>query len=653
MRGHHRLRNAAAESEQFRRRALLAFFVVVLALGALALGYLRLQVWQHADFATRSEQNRIKLQPVVPGRGLIFDRKGRILADNVPAFRLDVTPREAGDSEVWLPQLQGIVALSEEDIAGYEDGRRAARGFKPITLKLRVTEDEAARFAVDRWRYPGIELVSYLNRRYLYGEMFSHVIGYVGRIDVADLKQMGESRSAFSHTGKTGLERSYEDVLRGRIGYEKVETDVDGRPMRVVGRVPAVPGADLRLSLDLDLQRAMVDAFGEQEGSAVAVDPHTGQVLAMVSLPGYDTNLFVNGISHADYNALTENPSRPLFNRNVLGGGPPGSTVKPLVALAGLDSGVRTASDTTLSTGEFFIPGQRRGYRDSHRGGHGSVDLRESIAQSVNTYYYKLARDMGIDRFAGFMDRYGFGRPSGIDLIGEKTGVVPSRPWKAGNREEPWYPGETVIAGIGQGYWIATSLQLGRSTAAIANGGDLYPLRLVESRRDGYDADWVPLPRAASTRITDNPGNLVPVQEGMVATVHGDRGTARAIGRDSPYLIAGKTGTAQRSSRKGNISADPRDLPYHLRHTGLFIGYAPADSPSIAIAVAVEHGGYGGSAAAPIAKAVFDAWLLGKMPEPVEPVPTEGAEQEPAPAVATAVSAPEGSSTTSAVGISR
>ena len=627
-----RLRNPAAESEQFRHRALLAFVGVALALGALALGYLRLQVWQHADYATRSEANRIKLRPVVPGRGLIFDRKGRILADNVPAFRLDVTPNEAGDPKDWLPKLQRIIALSPGDIAAFEDGRRAARGFKPVTLKLRVSEEEAARFAVDRWRYPGIELVSYLNRRYLHGELFSHVIGYVGRIDGADLEQMGETQTAFSHTGKTGLERSYEAVLRGEIGYEKIETDVDGRPMRLLGRVPAVPGADLRLSLDLDLQRAMVHAFGDKEGSAVAIDPQTGQVLAMVSLPGYDTNLFVNGISHADYKALIENPSRPLFNRNVLGGGPPGSTVKPLVALAGLDSGLRTAADKTLSTGEFFIPGQRRGYRDSHKGGHGWVDLRESIAQSVNTYYYKLARDMGIDRLAEYMHRYGFGQPSGIDLIGEKLGVVPSREWKRGNRSEPWYPGETVIAGIGQGYWVATALQLGRSTAAIANGGDLRPLRLVESRRDGYDAPWSALPRATATRISDRPENLIAVQEGMVATVHGSRGTATAIGRDAPYLIAGKTGTAQRSSRKGNASVDPRQLPYHLRHTGLFIGYAPADAPRIAIAVMVEHGGYGGSAAAPIARMVFVAWLLGKMPDPLP----EGERGGPPPVTAAA-----------------
>ena len=574
------LKHTAAEAEQFRRRALLAFVGVVLALGGLSLWYFRLQVWQYDDYALRSEQNRVKLRPVVPGRGLIYDREGRILADNVPAFRLEVTMNEAGDPDQWLPALSRIIALTPEEIAAFHEARTATRSFKPVPLKMRITPEEAARFAVDRWRYPGVEIVSYLNRRYLHGELFAHVIGYVGR-----------------------------------IGYERVETNVDGRPLGLLGRVPAVPGADLRLSIDLDLQRAMVAAFGDADGSAVAIDPATGQVLAMVSKPSYDTNLFVNGISQADYDALLNNPSRPLYNRNVLGGGPPGSTVKPMVALAGLDSGLRTPSDRTFSSGEFFIPGQRRGYRDSHRGGHGWTDLRDSIAQSVNTYYYKLALDMGIDKLAGYMHRYGFGEPTGIDLLGENSGVVPSRDYKRKVSTEPWYPGETVIAGIGQGYWIATALQLVRATGAIANGGRLNELRLVEARRDGYREPWRELPGIAGEPITDNPAHLRAVHEGMVATVNGPRGTARAAGAGAPYTIAGKTGTAQRSSRKGNISADPRSLPYHLRHTALFIGYAPAEDPTIAVAVVVEHGGYGGSAAAPIARAVFDAWLLGKMPE--------------------------------------
>ena len=614
------LKHTAAEAGQFRRRALLAFVGVVLALGGLSLWYFRLQVWQYDDYALRSEQNRVKLRPVVPGRGLIYDREGRILADNVPAFRLEVTPNEAGDPKDWLPALAQVVALTEEEIAAFHDARKAGRGFKPVPLKMRLTPQEVARLAVDRWRYPGVEVVSYLNRRYLHGPLLAHVVGYVSRVDAGDVEAMGEDIANFSHTGKTGLERSYEEARRGRIGYERVETNVDGRPLGLLGRVPAVPGADLRLSIDLDLQRAMVAAFGDADGSAVAIDPATGQVLAMVSKPSYDTNLFVNGISHQDYNALLNNPSRPLYNRNVLGGGPPGSTVKPMVGLAGLDSGLREADDRTLSTGEFFIAGQRRGYRDSHAGGHGWVDLRQSIAQSVNTYYYKLAQEMGIDTLAMYMHRYGFGEKTGIDLLGENEGVVPSRDYKRSISTEPWYPGETVISGIGQGYWIATALQLVRATAAIANGGDLHQLRLVDARRDGYREPWLELPETPGSRISPSLEHVRAVQEGMEMTVNGPRGTARAIGVGAPYRIAGKTGTAQRSSRKGNISHDPHSLPYNLRHTALFVGYAPADAPKIAVAVVVEHGGFGSTSAAPIARKVFDAWLLGKMPEGIENV---------------------------------
>lgn len=609
------LKNSAAEANQFRVRSAIAFLCVLAALAGLGFWYFRLQVWQHADYATRSEANRVKLRPVVPGRGLILDRKGRVLADNVPAYRIEVTPFEAGKSETWLPSLSKIIALTPEDIARFEDERRATRGFKPITLKLRVTEEEAARFAVDRWRYPGVDLVSYLNRRYPYGELFSHVIGYVGRIDADDLKELGEGGAALTHIGKTGLERYYEDALRGKVGYEQIETNVDGRPMRQVGHVPATPGADLRLSVDLDLQQAMVTAFGDMDGSAVAMDPRTGEILGMVSLPGYDTNLFVNGISNADYRALMDNPSRPLFNRNVLGGGPPGSTVKPLIALAGLDSGLRRPEDAVFSTGTFYIPGQRRGWRDAH-GGAGWTDLRKSIAASVNYYYYKLAYDMGIERFDQYMRRYGFGARTGIDLAGENKGVVPSPAWKRTRSKEPWYAGETVNAGIGQGYWIATVLQLARGTAAIANGGNLVRPHLVAERRDGYNTPWTPLPQETPPRITDNPDNLRAVQEGMAATM-GPGGTARAMAAGAPYTMAGKTGTAQKISRKGNQSFDPHSLPYHLRHQALFVGYAPLENPTIVVAISVEHGGFGGSTAAPIARKIFDAWLLGKQPEPM------------------------------------
>ena len=608
-----RLRNPEAEARLFRGRALLGFAVVLLSLGGLAGWYFKLQVLDHDDYAKRSQANRIKPRPVVPGRGLILDREGRILADNIPAYRLDITPEDAGDIPALVEALSEVIELAPEDIERFEAARKATRSFRAIPLKLRLDDTEAARFAVERWRFPGVELVPYLNRRYPYGDLLAHVVGYVGRTDEGDIARYGEGHAVFTHTGRTGLERYYDEALRGQVGYEQVETNVEGRALGRLGLVPATAGADLKLSLDAELQRAMVLAFGEMQGSAVAVDPATGHVLAMVSLPSYDPNLFVNGISTVAYRALMDDPARPLFNRNVLGGGPPGSIVKPFVALAGLDSGMRTPESRVFSTGEFFIPGQSRGYRDAGRAG-GWVALRDSISRSINYYYYKLAYDMGIDRLAEYMHRYGFGEPSGIDLTGETSGIVPSREWKAGQSREPWYPGETVISGIGQGYWVATALQMARGTAAIANGGDLYPLRLVSEQRSGYDAPWLPQSAAPPPRITDSPANLRAVQEGMEATIHG-RGTATAMARGAPYRMAGKTGTAQRVSRRGSVSMDPRALPYHLRHQALFAGYAPAENPTIALVVVVEHGGYGGVAAAPIARRIFDAWLLGDIPE--------------------------------------
>ncbi|TKS53274.1 penicillin-binding protein 2 [Luteimonas yindakuii] len=608
MRHQRRVRNPGAEAEQFRRRALIGFVGVVLAMAGLAGWYFKLQVIDHGDYVRRSEANRIKPRPVVPGRGLIYDRQGRILADNVPAYRLEVTPEEAGDLDRLLDGLGQIFVLDPAEVERFRAERRVNRGFRALTLKLRVSDDEAARFAVDRWRFPGVEVVPYLNRRYPYGALFAHVIGYVGRTDEDDVGRYGGNQVLYPHTGRTGLERSYEEALRGAIGYEQVETNVEGRALATLGRVPATAGADLRLSIDLDLQQAMVDAFGDMQGSAVAVDPATGQVLGMVSLPSFDPNLFVNGISHTDYRQLMDDPARPLFNRNVLGGGPPGSTIKPFVALAGVDSGLRTPTDGVFSTGEFFIPGQRRGYRDASRGA-GWTELRDSISRSVNYYYYKLAYDMGIERFADYMHRYGFGQPTGIDLVGENTGVVPSLAYKASRSREPWYAGETVIAGIGQGYWIATALQLARGTAAIANGGELHPLRLVAERKTAYDQPWSPVAGGPAPRISDNAAHIRAVQEGMEATIHG-RGTATRMAQGASYRMAGKTGTAQRIGRRGGANLDPRTLPYHLRHQALFVGYAPAEHPTIALAVVVEHGGYGGATAAPIARRIFDAWVL-------------------------------------------
>jgi len=609
------VKNSALETEQFRRRAFIGYAVVGLLLLVLGGWYFRLQVVDHAFYAAQAEANRVKPRPIVPGRGLIYDRKGRVLADNVPEFRIDVTPDRAGDLATLVQNLSSVITLTPEDLEAFDKAREGA-GHKPVALRLHLTDEEIARFAVNRWRFPGVEVVPYFGRIYPYKDLFTHVIGYVGRVDAKDKARLGDLDGAFSHIGKTGLERFYEEQLRGGVGYERIETNVDGRAIRTLGVQPANPGADLRLSIDLDIQRAMVQAFGNLEGSAVAVDPRTGEILAMVSLPSYDENLFVNGISHADFAALNANPSRPQFNRVVLGGIAPGSTVKPFLALAALDSGMRRPEDSVMSTGMFYIPGVRRGYGDSHRGGHGLTDMRKSIYASVNTYYYKLALDMGMGMFDRYLGSFGFGRPTGVDLLGEIGGILPSPEWKREHVKPDgrWYPGDTVISGIGQGFWKVTPLQLAQGVAALGNGGYLRTPHLLVATRDGYRAPWVDVAQPQPKRITTSLPHLQVVREGMIGTVHG-AGTATNIRAGLTYIIASKTGTAQVVSRRSHAAVDPRALPMNLRHRALFEAYAPADNPTIAIAVAVEGGGYGADTAAPIARKVMDAWINGVMPD--------------------------------------
>ena len=615
------VRNAAAEGEQFRRRALLAAAGVALALLALALGYGRLQIQQHEEYATRSEENRIRLDPIVPARGLVYDRNGVLLADNAPAYRLDIVPERVEDMPQLLAALRDRVALSEDELRRFENARKGTRRFKPIALKLRLSEEEIARLAVDRHRFPGVEVVPYLTRRYPFGELTAHIIGYVGRIDQDDvdaLESRGESRfAALPHIGKTGLERYYESRLRGDVGYQEVETNVENRPLRVLRRHDAKPGADLHLSIDIALQKAMVEAFEGQHGAAIAIDPKTGEILAMVSLPSYDPNLFVGGITFDDYRRLNEDVARPLFNRNVLGGFPPGSTLKPFMALAGLEEGLITPDTTVFSSGAYRLPGQAREYRDWRAGGHGTINLRESLAQSVNTYYFDLAMKLGIDRISADFDRMGFGRPTGIDLTGEASGVLPSREWKQRRFKQAWYPGETVISGIGQGYWVTTPLQLAQGTAMLAGDGQLRRPHLVRATQAGFGAPRVPEPQPPAVPVVDDPAHLAAVRDGLVATMHGPTGTAARAAAGAHYLMAGKTGTAQRVSRRGDERLDPNKLPYHLRHQALFVGYAPAEAPTIALALVVEHGGSGSTAAAPVARRIFDAWIG---PPPAAPV---------------------------------
>lgn len=605
------LKDPRAEAQAFRRRAIVSFVIVSLGLAALAAWYFRLQVLQHEDYRTRSEANRIKPRPVVPARGLIYDRAGRLLADNVPAYRLEITAERVRDIDATLQALGEILPLGEEEVERYRQARRATRSFRAVPLKLRLSEAEVARFAVNRHRFPGVEVVPYLTRRYPYGELMAHVVGYVGRMDEADLERLGDSRlAAFTHVGKSGLERYYEDRLRGELGYEQVEQNARGRDIRVLQRVPARAGADLVLNLDAELQAATVEAFAGQHGAAVVVDPRDGAVLALVSLPAFDPNLFVNGISHADYRALIESPSRPLFNRAVLGGYEPGSTIKPFIALAALEQGLRRPRDQVFSSGAFRLPNQEREYRDWRVGGHGWVNMRESLAQSVNTYYYQLALDMGIDDLSARMARLGFGQPTGIDLSGEAVGVLPSREWKRAQRNQAWFPGETVITGIGQGYWVTTPLQLAQATAALADEGRRRPLRLLRATQRAFGEPPVPEPLPPPEQVVDDTAHLEAIREGLVAVLHSPTGTAREFGQGSPYLIAGKTGTAQRVTRRTDARMNLDDLPFHLRHRALFMAYAPAEDPELALALVVESGGSGSRAAAPVARRIFDAWLL-------------------------------------------
>lgn len=612
MRRRVRLRDPASEARVFRRRALLAFLAAALFLSALGFRFAYLQVYQHEEFVTRSEANRIRARPIVPARGLIYDRAGRLLADNVPAYRLELVPEQVRDLSATLSALGEVIDIDGEDLQRFEEARRAQPRFQPVPLKFRLSEADVAAFAVRRHQFPGVDVVPYLTRRYPYGDLLAHVIGYVGRIDSRDLERLDAARyRGATHVGKAGIEQHYEDRLHGQAGVERVEINVEGRVLRVLERMPAESGENLHLSLDLELQQATVAAFEGQAGAAIAVDPRSGEILAMVSLPSYDPNPFVNGIARGAYAELLAAPDRPLFNRALKGGYEPGSTLKPFIGLAGLELGLRRADQRIFSSGAFRLPGQSREYRDWRRGGHGQVDLVESLAQSVNTYYYQLALDLGIERMSSYMSQFGFGAPTGVDLVGEAVGILPSPAWKRASRNQAWYPGETVIAGIGQGFWVTTPLQLAQAVSMLANGGVRHPPRLLRAVQRGFEGEIEPVAGTIDTAsVVRNPAHLKAVVDGMVAVMHGPTGTARSAAADARYLIAGKTGTAQRVSRTSDAEIDQSRLRADQRNQALFVAFAPADAPTIAVVVVVEAGGSGSRAAAPLARRILDAWVL-------------------------------------------
>ena len=603
------LKDAHGESALFRRRALVGFVLILLGLGGLVGRYVVLQVSRHAEFVTRSTNNRVKPRAIPPARGLIYDRNGVLLADNVPAFRLEVVPEQVKDMPAMLARLGKVVPLDNGDIDAFNKQLKQSRRFDSVPLKLHLTEDEIDRFAVNRWHFPNVDVVPYLTRRYPFGGLFAHVVGYVGRIDADDLERLDPDRyQGTSHVGRSGIERSYEDVLHGKPGYELLEVNADGRTQHVLETHAPTPGKNVYLSIDVRIQKAAEAAFDGRPGAAVAIDPRNGEVLAMVSVPTFDPNLFVNGISKTDYSALTTNPDKPLYNRALRGVYPPGSTVKPFLALGGLELGLRRPSDTVLSVGQFCLPGQKRCYRDDTRGGDGTVDMVTAIEKSTNTYFYKLALDMGIDRLSQWMARFSFGSKTGIDLLGESDGILPSRTWKLAHSKQPWYPGETVIAGIGQGYWAVTPLQLAHATATLAGHGVPYLPRLGMATKAVGDEHRQLLSNPPEASVISNPAEWNVINEGMRAVI--TNGTGKGLNDGFPYVIAGKSGTAERFSRTTDAYNTNRSIAYlATRHRAWFIAYAPADDPQIAVAAVLEQGAWGASAAGPIVRKILDAWL--------------------------------------------
>lgn len=608
---HRQLKDDHLELQLFRRRIWLAFALVVISVVLMLFRYVQLQVIEHESLTARSEQNRIQLRAVAPNRGLVFDRNGTVLAENRPAYRLEITPERVEDIDATLDELGKLVRISEDQKARFLRLRREYKAFQGVPVRFNLDEQELARFSVNRHRLPGVDAVPYLIRHYPYGEILTHVLGYVGRISTGDLSGLDANNYRGStHIGVTGVEQTQEKYLHGLSGLEHVETNAEGRVLGTQFRQDPIPGENLYLTLDLELQKTAWDALGDAPGAVVAIDPANGDILAMVSKPGFNPNLFVNGISTTDYQAILDKPGRALFNRALQGTYEPGSTMKPFIALAGLENGTLTTDTLVFSSGAYYLPNSSRPYRDWRKNGHGWVALNNALEQSVNTYFYTLATNLGIEALHDYLAQFGFGSITGVDLSGEATGINPSPEWKLRTHGESWYPGETVIAGIGQGFNLVTPLQLASATASLAAKGRRYKLRLLNGV--GVDSGNVLLfpPEQLKAVSLGSEHNWTAVANAMQAVVHGARGTARGIGLDSSYRIAGKTGTAQVFGLEEGEEYEESTIPMHLRHHALFIGYAPADDPIIAVAVIAEHGGAGSRVAAPIARKVLDEWVL-------------------------------------------
>ncbi|MGH8355246.1 MAG: penicillin-binding protein 2 [Pseudomonas sp.] len=604
-----RLKDHERDARQVRKRVLVGAGAILVLVGLLVARLYYLQVIQYEYHSTLSENNRVHVQPIPPTRGLNFDRNGVIIADNRPSFSLSVTRERAGDWQRVLGVIVEVLELTAEDQTLFEKRmRQGRRPFEPVPILFELSEEQIARIAVNQFRLPGVEVVAQLVRHYPQGPHFAHSVGYVGRINEPELKTLDPiNYSGTHHIGKTGIERFYEAELHGQVGYEEVETNARGRVLRVLKRTDPSPGKDLTLTLDIHLQEAAEAALGGRRGSVVAIDPATGDVLAMVSQPSFDPNLFVTGISFKAYAELRDSIDRPLYNRVLRGLYPPGSTIKPVMAIAGLDSGVVTAASRVFDPGFYQLPNYAHKYRNWNRSGDGWVNLEMAIMRSNDTYFYDLAHKLGIDRMHSYLSRFGIGQKVALDMFEEAPGLMPSREWKQARYRQAWYPGETLILGIGQGYMQATPLQLAQATALLANHGKWIRPHLAKAIEGQAPVDPDPMPDI----VLQDPSAWQQASNGMQQVMHGPRGTARKVGDTAVYRIAGKSGTAQVVAIKQGEKYDRSKVQERHRDHALFIGFAPAERPQIAVAVMVENGESGSGVAAPVVKQVMDAWLLG------------------------------------------
>lgn len=597
------------ELQRFARRSVLAAVVVFLVFAVIGWRIYALQIEGYEHFRTLSENNRLRVEPIAPTRGLIYDRNGVLLAENLPSYQVEVTVEQVADLDALLDTLEPLIDLTAADRDRFRASLRSRRPFQPVLLKSGLDDAAVARVAVRRHELPGVDVVARPTRHYPMGADLAHVVGYVGRISEADLARIDRSNYAGStHTGKTGIERFYEERLHGRVGYRQVEVNAQGRVIRELSVRPPERGQDLILTIDSRLQRRVRELFQGYDGAAVVVDVRTGEILALVSKPGFDPNWFVNGISHARFAELQNDPARPLFNRLLQGQYPPGSTLKPVMGLIALQAGYTTVERRMFAAGYFQIPGHERRYRDWRRSGHGWVDLARAIAVSSDVYFYELAHRMGIDVLSDGLAKWGLGQPTGIDLPGERHGILPSREWKRATMNQPWFPGETLITIIGQGYMLTTPVQLADVTVTLANRGERRPLHLLREVRPATPEHPAPIWRSPPP-VHYPAAAWDAIHRSLDDAVHARHGTAFAsVGSTSPAVrMVGKTGTAQVFGLGEDEKYDESRLDRRLWDHALFIGYAPAENPEIAVVVIAEHGGSGGRVAAPLAQRIVDA----------------------------------------------